>query len=216
MCNPLNAYHETVKRFVGKNPSDVVAKTGASFENGLYTIDYFNDKYLVDESGRVLMADRQDVEVPFNDRTLILQYLCEASGLPPRGRWLSFLELPDGIHHYVPLQNDATNPLARTFGDHPDEFKRVALRYGGKQLDLGDISFSIPALPKLPLAVVLWEGDDEFPARANILFDSVAQTHLTTAALWVLGVELARKMLSLYDEAVGQKYAVTWLEGKTR
>lgn len=216
MCNPLNAYQETVKRFMGLDPSEVVARTGAGFEDGLYTIDYFNDKYNVDETGRVFAAEKKDVEVPFNDRTLILQYLCEASGLPPRGRWLSFLELPDGVHHYVPLQTDATNPLARTFGDHPDEFRRAALRYGGKRLELGDISFFIPALPKLPLAVVLWEGDDEFPPRANILFDSVAETHLTTAALWVLGVELARKMMSHYDGAVGEKYAVTWLEGKTK
>lgn len=216
MCSPVNAYQETVKRFVRLSHTDILPRTGAGYRDGVYVIEYFNDKYCIDESGRVFRADSPAAEVPFNDRTLILQYLCEASGLPPRGRWLSFLELPDGAHHYAPFQTDAINPLARTLGDHPDEFKLAALRYGGKQLDLGDISFMIPALPKLPLAVVLWEGDDEFPARANILFDSVAETHLTTAALWVLGVELARKILSFYDQAAGEKYAVTWLEGKTK
>jgi hypothetical protein len=152
--------------------------------------------------------------VPFNDRTIILQYLCGASGLPPRGRWLSFLELPDGDHHYAPFQTDASNPLARTYGARFAEFRHAALTLGGREIELGDLSYSIPALPKLPLAVVLWEGDEEFPARSNILFDAVAPTHLTTAALWILGIELAHKMLSLYDPDIGEKSAITWLEGK--
>lgn len=216
MCNPVNAYQETVKKFIGIDPSVAAVRSGAGYAQGLYTIDYFNNKYMVEESGRVMLADNPGEDIPFNDRTIILQYLCEASGLPPRGRWLSFLELPQGEHHYVPFQIDATSPLARTFGPVPDEFRRAALALGGRELDLGDVSFTIPALPKLPLAVVLWEGDEEFPARATILFDAVAPAHLTTAALWVLGIELARKMLSHYDRKVGEKAAITWLEGKRK
>ncbi|KJS16243.1 MAG: hypothetical protein VR69_10220 [Peptococcaceae bacterium BRH_c4b] len=216
MCNPMNAYQETVKRFLLLDHSDVVLRSGVSCANGFYTIDYFNSKYKVGESGKVFLADSPGEEVPFNDRTIILQYLCEASGLPPRNRWLSFLELPEGEHHYVPFQIDATNPLARIFGDKPDAFRRAAAALGGRQIDLGDISFSIPALPKLPLAVALWEGDEDFPSRSIILFDAVAPFHLTTAALWVLGVELAHKMLYHYDRDVGTKAAITWLEGKRK
>ncbi len=215
MCSPVNAYHETVKRFVGADPVDVVARSGASYQNGLYTIDYLHTTYRVDEKGIVYKEDRPGKEVPFNDRTLILQYLCEASGLPPRGRWLSFLELPEGEHHYVPFQTDATKPLAQTFDGHLEEFKLAAKFLGGSEINLGDMSFEIPALPKLPLAVVLWE-DDEFPARSNILFDSVASTHLTTAALYMLGIELARKLIAHYDRDKGEKTAITWLEGKSK
>jgi hypothetical protein len=214
LCSPVNAYHETVKKFLTIDHSNVVSRSGASRANGQYIIDYYNSKYIVEESGKVVLADRPGEEVPFNDRTIILQYLCGASGLPPRGRWLSFLELPDGDHHYAPFQTDASNPLARAYGARFAEFRHAALTLGGREIDLGDLSYSIPALPKLPLAVVLWEGDEEFPARSNILFDAVAPTHLTTAALWILGIELAHKMLSLYDPDIGEKSAITWLEGK--
>lgn len=44
------------------------------------------------------------------------------------------------------------------------------------------------------MAFVLWSGDDEFAPQANILFDAAAPLYLTTAALWVLGVEVSRKL----------------------
>ena len=56
------------------------------------------------------------------------------------------------------------------------------------------------ALPKLPLAAVLWDGDEEFPPSSQILFDDVATTHLTTATLWVLGCEFADRLIARVKE----------------
>jgi len=215
MCNPVNAFQEALKRFAQIDPVDAAVRSGAVYDrlNKRFEIIYLGNSYRVDLTGRVWQAAKPEEEVPFNDRTIIVQYLCEASGLPPRGTWISFLELPDGAHHYVPLQTDATGPLAEMFGGCPGKFSEAAERYGGRPIKLGDYSFYIPALPKLPLAVVLWEGDEEFKARSSILFDSVSPAHLTTAALWVLGVELARKMIACLDNQKGIAGAITWLEG---
>jgi len=215
MCSPVNAFQEAVKRFNSIDPVRAAARSGARFDRagGRFEIVYFGSLYLVDLAGRVSRAADPGGEVPFNDRTLIIQYLCEASGPPPRGQWISFLQLPDGAHHYVPLQTDATVPLARVFGKSPDKFAEAAMALGGRPLSMGDRSFLIPALPKIPLAVVIWEEDDEFPAKSNILFDSVAPMHLTTAALWVLGVELAHKMIAHCDREAGRERQITWLEG---
>lgn len=215
MCNPVNAYQEAVKRFAGIDPADAASRSGASYDssNNRFEILYFGKLYMVDRKGTVWKADCPEENVPFNDRTLIVQYLYEASGLPPRGSWQSFLELPDGAHHYAPLKTDAIGPLADIFGNSPGEFSKAARKLGGSPINMGDYAFNIPAFPKLPLAVVLWEGDDEFPARSNILFDSVSPAQLTTAALWVLGVELANKMIACKDEQAGREKAITWLEG---
>ncbi len=196
MCNAVDAYTEAVKKFKTLSPEDVAQRSGADYrqEKGVFLLRYFGREHEIDLQGRVSCAGLE--KVPYNDKTIILQYLCSASGLPPRGRWLSFLELPDGAHHYAPFQTDAAIPLARRFGRDREAFQRAAEALGGAPLKLGDAGFQIPALPKLPLAVILWEGDEEFSASVNILFDAVAPTHLSTAALWVLGVELAQKMLA--------------------
>lgn len=215
MCNPVNAYQEAVKKFITLDPADIAARSGAFYDQnkGQFKIEYFGGNYVVDSGGMVWREDAPGSEVPFNDKTLIVQFLCEASGLPPRGTWLSFLELPEGIHHNAPFHTDATIPLAKIFGKAPARFAEAAVSLGGRPLSMGDHSFFIPALPKIPLAVVLWEGDDEFAPKSNILFDSVSPTHLSTAALWVLGVEVAHKMMGHFDERAGREKSITWLEG---
>lgn len=212
----LTAFQEALEIYKTLEPENIALRSGAKYhaQDKVFTITYLGREYVVDIEGKVRIAEEQGYEVPYNDRTLILQYLCFASGLPPRGTWMSFLELPDGIHHYAPFQNDATIPLARAFGSDIKDFMEVGKSLGGWPVSMADAAFAIAALPKLPLAVILWEGDEEFHSKSNILFDAVAHTHLTTASLWVLGVELAQKMLSYQNKEFAEKSAVTWLGGK--
>ncbi len=215
MCNPVNAYQESLKKFAETDPEDAAARAGARYnkDGRRLEIIYFGSLYMVESGGRVWRASAPGEEVPFNDRTLILQYLCQSSGLPPSGAWISFRELPGGYHHYAPLQTDAIFPLARVFGSCPEGFEDAARSLGGRPIPMGDRAFIIPALPKIPLAVVIREGDDEFEASSNMLYDSASQTHLTMAALWVLGVELAHKMIRHHDETAGREREISWLEG---
>jgi hypothetical protein len=42
----------------------------------------------------------------------------------------------------------------------------------------------LPPLPKVPTTVLLWTADDEFPARADLLFDATCSQHLPLDILW--------------------------------
>ncbi|HBI26873.1 MAG TPA: hypothetical protein DDY25_03980, partial [Peptococcaceae bacterium] len=42
---------------------------------------------------------------------------------------------------------------------------------------------------------IFWVADEEFPARANMIFDASASHYLSTAALYVLGSVVARRLL---------------------
>lgn len=198
MCNELTAHTAAVRDFLTADPAEMVLKSGAVFtpDREYILINYFGHEHRVSlRTGEVTGISGDPVT--FNDATLILQYLKQCSGLPPRGQWLSFLELPEGILHHVPFLNDACKPLAETFGHRPGLFMQLAGELGGTPIDMGDAAVMVPALPKLPLAAALWEGDEEFAPRAVVLFDSIAQHQLTTAALWVLGCELTRKLRAM-------------------
>jgi len=197
MCNELTAHSAAVKAFLESDPEEMVMTSGACFDTDRKSVilNYFNNKHYISlGSGEVTTKNK--LQTSLNDATLILQYLKQCSGLPPRGNWISFLELPEGIHHYVPFLNDACNPISQKFGQQPGQLLNITKQFGGRQTNLGDLSIIVPAFPKLPLVLVLWEGDEEFPARATILFDSISPHHLTTAALWVLGCELTKKLIS--------------------
>lgn len=196
MCGNT-AFAEAHKKLLQMDPLMVAMASGAAYrqEEGLFSLEYCGEPYTVHRREGTVRRDRSPDQVPYNDRTLIMQYLVYSSGLPPRGRWLSFLELPEGELHYAPFQVDALDPLARTFGNDIELFLTTAVHFKATPIRMGDAAVVLPAFPKIPLAFVLWAGDDEFPARANILFDAVSPTHLSTAALWVLGIEAARKMI---------------------
>ncbi|MFZ5591341.1 MAG: DUF3786 domain-containing protein, partial [Bacillota bacterium] len=156
MCSPLSAFTEAREQFLRLDKEEMARRSGAVYipEQDCLQIYYLGHVYAVSGRGQVVMVDDPQREVPYNDRTLILQYLVQSSGLPPRGRWLSFLELPDGAHHYVPLQTDAMQPLARAFTGRAAQLAVAARALGGQPLAMGDTAFAFAALPKIPLAVV--------------------------------------------------------------
>lgn len=195
MCNEITAHTEAVKDFLSTDPEEMVLRSGADFSKNRDSIliSYYAHMHLVSlKDGQILTHANK--EVSYNDATLILQYLVQCSGLPARGKWISFLELPDGIHHHVPFIKEAYQPISDMFGYNQDLFAKQAKKLGGKPVNIAHSAFAIPAFPKLSLAIALWAGDEEFPPKATILFDSIAPYQLTTAALWVLGCELVKKM----------------------
>ncbi|EGW40800.1 DUF3786 domain-containing protein [Desulfosporosinus sp. OT] len=137
--------------------------------------------------------------VEITDRILILQYLTEVCGVQPSGKWISFREVPWGNNHYAAFKLEAMEPLAKRFGSSPAEFELACQKLGGKKLAMGDRAFAIPVFPKLQLAFILWLADEEWPARANILFDATASMHLNTEGLEVLGINTAERIISLSD-----------------
>jgi hypothetical protein len=58
------------------------------------------------------------------------------------------------------------------FGEKPELLLKVATEmYGAVPFTQGDVSVVVTALPLVPVALILWKGDEEFPAEGNILFD---------------------------------------------
>lgn len=191
------AYLDAREAFAKADPSSMADQSGAFYDQtaGILRLTYCGCVCTVTHpGGDISVAGWPGVTA--EEKIIILQYLHGASGLPARNRWLSFLELPGGPHHYAPFQKEALFPLAKRFGMNPEGFGEAAAALGGQKASLGKVGIIIPALPKISLGLVLWPGDDEFPAAANILFDEVATTYLATSSLYMLGIAVAQRMLA--------------------
>jgi Domain of unknown function (DUF3786) len=75
-------------------------------------------------------------------------------------------------------------------------FRRAALSMGADTVPLGDAAYCFAVLPRLPVTVVVWATDEEFPAEASVLFDESAGHYLPTEDLAGLGESLARTLLA--------------------
>lgn len=157
----------------------------------VFMVCYLNAVYEIAFPGGGISGDRAG-ELNQNEEALLLQYLSQASGISPAGCWIAFAELPNGMLHDAPFRSEAITPLAQVFERQPQQLISTARRLGGAEIKLaGDVSVGIPVFPRLLMAVSLWLGDEEFPARANMIFDAAAPKYLSTASLYVLGMVLS-------------------------
>ncbi len=123
-------------------------------------------------------------------------------GAPAADRWLTFRELPSGLFYAQAFAVHAEQLLADTFGNDIAGFRKAAESLGGQLLTAApgaglappDAAYRFQAFPRLALAVQLWEGDDEFPGRAQVLFDAAASHYLPTEDLSGVGDWLAHKL----------------------
>lgn len=139
-------------------------------------------------------------EVDGFTRALIAYYFHTADGTPPTGDWIAFTELPDGTFYTQAFQGYTGQLLARRFGNNLGAFRTAATQAGGRPVALGDAAFAFQVLPRVALAVVAWQGDEDFPASYRLLFEDTAGHYLTTDACAVLGSALTKRLLQVEKE----------------
>jgi hypothetical protein len=72
---------------------------------------------------------------------------------------------------------------------------QTSAQLDAERYEFGDASIRLFMLPRLPLTIVIWGRDEEFEARASILFDQTAASQLPLDAL-LAAVNLTVEALS--------------------
>lgn len=129
------------------------------------------------------------------DSLLLLYYLRTADGTPFEDRWVSFRELPGGAFYNQAFQGYSGDRMAKYFTAQPERFVPAARSLGGIQLTaLGENAFAFSPLPRLRLASIFWQGDEEFPSRGMVLFDASSLHYMVLDGLAILGARLVSKL----------------------
>ena len=63
-------------------------------------------------------------------------------------------------------------PLEARFGRDLPGFFQVGALLGAEKLNSGDAALAFQVFPKLPVEVILWEADEEFPAQVSFTVPS--------------------------------------------
>lgn len=180
----------------GLKPADVCRNAMVSFDDttGIYLLKSFGmDLYVAPENKTI------DSEAPYADlllnwlgyfsRLSIPFYLTSAMDVPLTGRLVQPVNVKGGNiffrgTHVLPLDK-----LALKYGNDKAGFLKRGTDLGGMQMNYGDASVKLFPFPRLPVVVILWQEDDEFPPRVDILFDSTCEFHLALDILWSSAME---------------------------
>lgn len=111
------------------------------------------------------------------------------------GKWKDMAQFGHTFHQNLLEERD---PLAEACQENPQVFRRWCEALGGKPMPTGDIAYSIEVFDGLPLMIQLWFGDEDFPARARLLWDENALMYLKYETMYfareVLLSRLKREM----------------------
>jgi len=173
-------------------------KAGAQYrkedEKGMITLPFFSDAYEIvfPEMNFYCSAQRTISRVV---RVLLLHYLIRADGSPLTGRWVGYKDIPGGLLYAGVFARRVTDRLVKRFGSSARQFQETGSKLGGEPAGVGDASFTLRALPFVPLQYVLWEADEEFPASLQLLFDPIVVHYLSLEDIVVLGQMATGRLL---------------------
>jgi hypothetical protein len=162
-----------------------------------YVVTLLSTEYVVHLSDKQIFSTRPDsspTPAEFLEQLCLLAYLISAQDLPLSNKLVGPEHLPTGQFFFRGLHSLPTGKLEKAFGKSPERLYEVSERFGAKRREFGDVSIELQALPRIPVTIVIWGGDEEFDARASILFDQTAGNQMPLDALGVL-VNLTVKAL---------------------
>lgn len=192
MLRPIDELGQALRR---QEPMGLALRAGCEFDGHALLLEYWQQAVRL--PWPELTAERLADGKPCStfDQAMLMYYLNCADGAPLAGHWIGYRELPDGAFYHQAYQGYSGNRLAQAFGLQPEAFAVVALARGGEPItELGTTAFAFQPLPRIRLAAVLWPGDEEFAARAAVLFDAACSHYMTTDGLALLGGGLAGRL----------------------
>lgn len=180
---------------MGTDPEQIALRSGAvhvqgESGNAVLSIDFLNKTIDISWPELAFSYSVDGREVPVQEQVLLLHYLNLAEDVKISGEWIAYQEVPDGMFYLGAFVRRAKNPMVQGFGNNPELLVKLASEvYGGTPLNQGDVAVAIQALPLIPVALILWKGDDEFPPEGTILFDrTVSQVLSAEDIAWLAGM----------------------------
>ena len=86
------------------------------------------------------------------------------------GAWKTFREMPWGEMYIKPYTGRVLTRAAFTFGTRVAAFKAAAEKMGAVPLKHGDAGYQFDLIGPYRMQIMVWEGDDEFPPNAQVLY----------------------------------------------
>ena len=166
---PFAHYEEQFRRL---DPAEAVTRTGAEWGGKEFYVNLLGKEYAISHPDYAIRAMDGGAVPPLPTQTFLLRWLLEGKAVAWNGEWKTFREMPWGEMYIKPYTGRVLTRAAFTFGTRLAAFKAACEKLGGTSVSHGDAGYSFRFLGDYEMRILVWEGDDEFPPNAQVLYSA--------------------------------------------
>ena len=165
---PFAHYEE---KFRVLSPEDVTGRLSCvNWDGAEFTVKLLGRTFAIAHPQYAIRALDGGSLPPLPTQTFLLRYLLESKDVAWTGAWKTFREMPWGEMYIKPYTGRVLTRAAFTFGTRVAAFKAAAEKMGAEALPHGDAGYQFELVGGYRMQILVWEGDDEFPPNAQIIY----------------------------------------------
>lgn len=187
----------------GLRPKDVSAGANAIYDpkTGVYAIKAFGVDFAVSPKDRTISSENPQAAL-FLDRykdffrLALLWYMTSAKDIPFTERLIRPLDVKGGQRFFTGTHVLPLDRIQEKYGRDKARFIERGIKFGADIAKFGDTAIRLYPLPRVPVTIILWIEDEEFPARASLFFDSTVDYQISLSDIvWSVAMMSALVML---------------------
>ena len=152
------------------NPTEAVERTGVNWDGKEFYVNLLGREHAISHPDYAIRAVDGGAVPPLPTQTFLLRYLLESKQVNWNGEWKTFREMPWGEMYIKPYTGRVLTRAAFTFGTRVAAFRAACEKMGAEPVNHGDAGFLFDLIGDFKMQILVWEGDEEFPPNAQILY----------------------------------------------
>ena len=165
---PFAFYEE---KFRALEPAAVIERLpSVSWDGKEFTVRLLGRDFAISHPDYAIRALDGGRELPLPTQTFLLRYLLESKDVAWKGEWKTFREMPWGEMYIKPYTGRVLTRAAYTFSFKLNAFRAAAEKMGAEAVKHGDAGYRFDLVNGYRMQILVWQGDDEFPPNAQVLY----------------------------------------------
>ena len=165
---PFAHYEEL---FRSLDPQEAARRVpGVKWEDDEFYVNLLGREFAISHPVYAIRAVDEGNIPPLPTQTFLLRYLLEGKTALGSGNWKTFREMPWGEMYIKPYTGRVLTRAAFTFGFRLAAFRAACEKMGAVPVAHGDAGFEFDLIGDYKIRILVWEGDDEFPPNAQVLY----------------------------------------------
>ena len=164
------SYYENLFRKL--DPQEAAERLDACWDGTEFQLQLLNRRLAIRWPEYEIRALDGGSVPPLPTQTFLLRYLLECRKTDWDGQWKTFREMPWGEMYIKPYTGRVLTRAAFTFGTRVAAFRAGCEKLGATAVAHGDAGYEFDLIGGYKMQILVWEGDDEFPPNAQVLYSA--------------------------------------------